>query len=181
MVQDYAMWVKILSRANVEWTAVPLVYYRRMSDGANVSARNATYNLRCKWEASQLLDAYLDLTEDVVSVVFSDELSRLGLNVYAETLPYVLGRIALTSAAIERKEWGYRTIVNFAKIKEKYELLHRLHGFDYKMLLSLVPDDASSLGFSHGHGGPRPTGLAKIFYKAYRHFYKREIEKTKGL
>ena len=55
-----------------------------------------------------------------------------------ETIPYFLGRLALNSQKHQKKEWGYKTIMNFISKKENFELLHNLYGFDFKQYIGLA-------------------------------------------
>jgi glycosyltransferase involved in cell wall biosynthesis len=174
MIQDCALWTKIFFKADVVWTEEPLVYYRRMSDGANISVDDETTILRCEWEMPQLLDLYLDMSIDLVQCVFNSEIQKLGLRVDNIIIPYVLGRVALLSSRLSHKAWGYRTIVNFAKKPEVFSNLHEIIGFDYKTLLALVEKPLEKKP-------PRKKGLEKLFYKLFRHFEKRNKKKRGGI
>jgi glycosyltransferase involved in cell wall biosynthesis len=169
MLQDRALWVKILQKANVRLTKKPLVYYRRMSEGANISSADATNNLRCEWETFQFLDIFLQMPDDLVRHVFTEDINSLGLDVRKDMLPYVLGRIALKSPVVAHRRWGYETIANFARTPAVFRQLHDLYGFDYKALLSLI-----------GPVHPR-KGLEKFFYKIFRHFEKRNLKKANDI
>ena len=169
MLQDRALWVKILQTANVRLTERPLVYYRRMSEGANISSTDATNNLRCEWETFQFLDIFLNMSEDLVRLVFAEDIESLKLCVKKDMLPYVLGIIAMKSPVAAHRRWGYVTITKFAKTPTIFNQLHDLYGFDYKALLSLI---------APVH--PR-KGLEKFFYKIFRHFEKRNLKKANDI
>lgn len=172
MIQDYALWVKIFFASDVVWSPEPLVYYRRMSDGLNISSRTEKTQIRYMMEEPQLLDVFLNASVDILARVFEEDLDRLGLALYSDTVPFILGRIALTSEHQSRRGWGYRTIVNFIKSTEGFRKVHELYGFDYKMLLELVPEPSVKK--------PRSKrirrGSEKFFYKLFRHFEKRNLK-----
>lgn len=180
MIQDCALWTRIFFNADIVWTRVPLVYYRRMSDGGNVSVDNPETLLRCEWEASQLLDIYKNMSVEQIENVFKDEIKAMGLKVYADTIPYILGRIALGSSKTSHRAWGYRMVVNFAKTPEAYIRLHDLYGFTYKDLLTLVKVQSNTNSLSQCINHKR-KGLEKLFYKLYRHFEKRSLKKCEVL
>ena len=180
MIQDCALWTRIFLKADIAWTHIPVVYYRRMSDGSNVSVNNPETLLRCEWEASQLLDIYKNMSVEEVENVFKEEIKAMGLKVYPDTIPYILGRIALGSWKTSHRSWGYRMVVNYAKTPEDYIRLHDLYGFTYKDLLTLVKVQSNTNSSCQCINHKR-KGLEKLFYKLYRHFEKRSLKKCEVL
>ena len=174
MIQDCALWTRIFLKSNVFWTEEPVVYYRRMSDGANVSVDNAITNLRCEWEAAQLLDVFLDMSPDIFKNVFAEDLASLGLPVHEDSMCYLLGLIALRSPRMPHRAWGYRAVVNYAKAPEAFVNLHELYGFDFKKLLALVDNPLSEQKSTVY----KRKGLEKLFYKLFRHFEERSLKRN---
>lgn len=167
--QDYRFHVLLLLNAKYHVSDEHLVYYRRMSDGKQLSVPTPAVLNRWSFETEMLMDAFLGMTAEQVSDVFAEALEKLDIGVTPETVPFALGRLALTAKAKERRAWGYHVLMRFLASEENFDLVHRLYGFDFKAFMALTSfdDDPVSVPVS------RPKGLEKLFYKLYRHFSKK--------
>lgn len=172
--QDYQMHVDLLLNGKCYQSSEPLVYYRRLKNDANLSASNNATLIRYKYEISSLMDKYLSMTAEKIKNVFSKELTRLNLDVYPETVPFILGRIALLSKHEERRIWGYNQIVKSMETRASADKLFELYKFDFKTLLSL--SNATAALFYPEQ--KRRKGLERLFYNVYRHFEKKRLKKS---
>jgi hypothetical protein len=171
LIQDYALWVKIFATSNVAWTHQPVVYYRRIGSGGNISVQSERTQKRYEMEESQILDVFLDIPVNILTQAFNEDIKRLNLPLYSDTLSFVLGRIALMSERQSRRNWGYRMIVNFIQSNVRFRKAYELYGFDYKMLLEMIPDSViENVQSKHIR-----KGVEKLFYKLFRHFEKRNL------
>ena len=65
-------------------------------------------------------------------------LSLQNVKVEAKTVPYWLGRLALTSSNPAKQKWGLKTVMNFISDENNMTLLHQLYGFSFKDYLALA-------------------------------------------
>lgn len=173
--QDYRFHICLLTKANYYFSNEYLVYYRRFSNGKNLSTLSPSVMNRANFETEMLMDAFLEMSAEQVSLTFSDELATLGIMPMRETVPFALGRLALKSKDKARRAWGYHVLMRFLASEENFDLVHQLYGFDFKRFMSLASfeDDVSE----ESAAPVRPKGLEKLFYKLYKHFSKKRRKK----
>lgn len=136
--QDYAMHIKLLIKGEIYVSTEKLIDYRIISSQTNVSAKSSLVLNREKMEVEKLLNSFLLIDNvDLLKNIFDKDLEEFG-EVTEKTIPYFLGRLALKSPQYQKKEWGYKTVMNFISKKENFELLHDLYGFDFKQYMGLA-------------------------------------------
>lgn len=136
--QDYQFHVKILNESDVGFIDdKPLVHYRMSSNNLS-STPSSIWNLRYKFELFGFLDAYLSLSLPILKETFKLELCYLNIVPYRETIPYILGRLALLSTDENMALWGYTKIINFINDENNRKILYLKYNFSYADLLDLT-------------------------------------------
>mgnify|MGYP000342876332 CR=1 FL=1 len=136
--QDYQLHVKILNECNVGFIDdEPLVHYRVSSNNLS-STSKSIWNLRYKFELFDFLDTYLSLSLPILKETFKRELCYLNIVPYGDTIPYVLGRLALLSTDEDMALWGYTKIINFINNENNRKILYSKYNFSYANLLDLT-------------------------------------------
>ena len=136
--QDYQIHVRLLINCRVFQSTEKLVKYRLLSCGGNASTRNKSVLNREFLETPFLMDSFLRIEDvELLINVFQEEARRFG-EPTNRTIPYTLGRLAITSPDFSKQCWGYRTIARFINKKENRDLLHSLYGFDFASVVRLA-------------------------------------------
>lgn len=175
--QDYHIHIQFLINGNYYQSPEHLVYYRRLKNDANLSSANKIVFTRSAYETEMLMNAFLKMSAAQVKQTFEKELQVLNLAVYEDTIPFVLGRLALSTQEIARRAWGYHTLIEFMKTKENALKLNKLYGFDFKQLLDLSAPAVKET--------PQPVSVEKrsltekLFYKLHKHFQKQRMKRQK--
>ncbi len=139
MTQDYEYHVRLLFVTKPAFNAVPLIQYRRMSDNTNLSSTddertiNAEYN-----ETFFILENYLKHIREyaVLKEVFP-EVVRFGSE-DNRSIPYYLGRLALTSPHSHVQAFGIETLFRFMSLNDNSRYLEQSIGFLPKDFMSLI-------------------------------------------
>ncbi|SHN54170.1 glycosyltransferase family 2 protein [Desulfovibrio litoralis] len=135
--QDYSIHVELLLNFNCYLIEDILVSYRYRQDGQNACARNSATVTREQLEQTFLMDKFLKIKDlELLKSVFGEQLKKFG-EPTIETIPYFLGRLALTSNDYSKKAWGYQTILKFIQ-DGKLDLLNKLYGLQFKDVLRLA-------------------------------------------
>lgn len=143
--QDWQLHFLLLFKNKIHMLDKPLVRYRVSNTSA--CARSKPVIVREKIETKKLMDTVVDLIgndKNAFMTYFGDNPIVDGQNIDARTIPYWLGRIALTSTNYEKQCWGLQTIMNFIADDKNVQLLNKLYGFsfkDYMKFANLVSSD----------------------------------------
>lgn len=135
----------LLFKNKIHMLDKPLVRYRVSNTSA--CARSKPVIVREKIETKKLMDTVVNLIgndKNAFMTYFGDNPIVDGQNIDARTIPYWLGRIALTSANYEKQCWGLQTIMDFIADDKNVQLLNKLYGFsfkDYMKFANLVSSD----------------------------------------
>lgn len=167
---DYQMHFFILFQNRIKLLEKPLVQYRVSPKGA--CARSSAALLREDIETEKLMNAVLNLIKqdkEVFLKYFGNyPLIQENKIDSDETIPFWLGRLALTSRIEAKQKWGLQTIMNFIAKAENLALLHKLYNFSYKDYMGYT-----TLINSSTFQTPDISGIKKI--------YKRKIRKLKKI
>ena len=123
----------LLFKNKIHMLDKPVVHYR-VSD-TSVCARSNAVIVREKSETKKLMDTVVDLIgndKNAFMTYFGNNSIVNGQNIDARTIPYWLGRIALTSTNYEKQCWGLQTIMDFIADDKNVQLLNKLYGFSFK-------------------------------------------------
>ena len=130
---DYQLQFLLIYNYKIKLLEEPLVYYR-VSD-KTISYVATVSNIRKEVETKKLMDTVLNLIGNDKTVFlkyFQDYPLIKDNKIDSKTIPFWLGRLALTSPNNFKQKWGLRTIMNFISTQENMDLLNKLYGFSYK-------------------------------------------------
>jgi glycosyltransferase involved in cell wall biosynthesis/predicted SAM-dependent methyltransferase len=89
---DFEMWIRLVAAFPIHVMAEPLLCFRVLNNGRNMSALRTDSFVRCEWESPLVLRHYLSLSTEMFAEVFAPELAALGLDA-REDRRALLGRI----------------------------------------------------------------------------------------
>ncbi len=129
---DWQMHFFLLFEHTIKILEYPVVLYR-ISAGS-LSARSPDAIMREDLETQKLMNTVVDLIGqdiDAFQKYFGNHPLVVDQDIRPETVPYWLGRLALTSSIFAKQKWGVQTIMNFISTSENMELLNNLYDFTY--------------------------------------------------
>ena len=68
---------------------------------------------------------------NLLNSIFGNKLLQFGVPL-RETIPYFLGRLAISSENPEKQCWGYDKVREFISEEKNYEILNKLYDFILK-------------------------------------------------
>jgi hypothetical protein len=153
-----------------------LIRFRRMFDESNASGDTNPGRIRNRFEYRQILDHYLKLTDPQDFLRVFPVASRYG-KVSTDTIPYLLGRIAIEDNLDYRELWGLDVIYSALEDEHTAQRLERDCKFGYRDFLQLSGqiDPLKVAAYLPGsEPPPARSGLLRSFLLAnYR--YVREM------
>ncbi|MCV3431278.1 glycosyltransferase [Campylobacter lari] len=137
--QDTQMHISLLTqKAKINFSKETLVKYRIRANEANISAPNASTKARENLEIELLMDSFLKIQDiEFLKEIFKDEIKKLKIDPFENTIEFFLGRMAIESQEKTRKYWGYHKIMHFYNDKNNVKILLEKYNFTFKDLLSL--------------------------------------------
>lgn len=147
--QDYAMHVRLLLDGPIYVGEERSVLYRLPSGVSGVSHQTPAAKMREEMEEEPLMNLFLNMEPETLKMIFEAELSGLG-RPSAETVPYLLGRLALTSPSPAKRRWGYRTIGKIIRRPGGLDRLHETCGLTFGDYIGLVPVPAPLKDYAAG-------------------------------
>lgn len=137
--QDTQMHISILTqKAKIHFSKETLVKYRIRANEANISTPNASTKARENLEIELLMDSFLKIQDiEFLKEIFKDEIKKLKIEPFENTIEFFLGRMAIESQEKTRKYWGYHKIMHFYNDKNNVKILLEKYNFTFKDLLSL--------------------------------------------
>lgn len=136
--QDMAMHCDILINGFTVYVVDEILIDYRIWD-ENISINNDKYLIRESLEIDYLMNYFLKIKDvDLLKRIFSDEIKNFNIKVYADTIPFFLGQMALLSPMTKRQEWGYHTIIRYLSDKKTYDKVYQRYNFTFKDLLNLI-------------------------------------------
>ncbi|MDR3125146.1 MAG: glycosyltransferase family 2 protein [Endomicrobium sp.] len=112
-----------------------LVKYRL----SGISNTNTYFFKREQLEIDLLMNSFLQIKNvQLLEKIFEPEIKQSGLIPFKDTIPYFLGRMALLSVNNTRKEWGYRTILNFLNNEKNSLIVYKKYNQSYKEIHKLI-------------------------------------------
>lgn len=137
-MQDYQLHINILLGNEAKIINEPLVKYRVNTKNESISARTPIVIKREILETKKLMNTFLKIdTVDLLRKIFKEELEQFQ-EPTEDTIPYYLGRLALLSNLNSKKDWGYKTIMEFISKNNNFQRLNDLYGFTFKDYLNLA-------------------------------------------
>lgn len=137
--QDTQMHINLLAqKAKTYFLKETLVKYRIRANEANISTLNASTKARENLEIEFLMDSFLKIQDiEFLKEIFKDEIKKLKIEPFENTIEFFLGRMAIESEEKTRKYWGYHKIMHFYNDKNNIKILLEKYNFTFKDLLSL--------------------------------------------
>ena len=137
--QDYKTHIRLLLHGKCVQLPRPLVLYRIPSKKSGISATGARTSRQQNLEEGRLMDAFLDIKTVVqLHKIFGDLLAPYKEVLADDTIPFVLGHLALDCDSVYKRHWGYDQIANFISSPKNYERVNRMCGFCYRDFLALA-------------------------------------------
>jgi glycosyltransferase involved in cell wall biosynthesis len=93
---DFDMWIRLVASFPIHIVAEPLINFRVLANGRNMSGLRADSLIRHEWESTLVLRHYLSISTEMFAKVFALELASLGLDA-REDRRAVLGRVCLAT------------------------------------------------------------------------------------
>lgn len=136
--QDYKMHIDLLLQADFMVMGGLSVLYRKANEHTSgLSAVNEKTTKSRHLEENILMNSFLKIQDvSLLKKVFKGTLKEYK-NISKETIPFVLGMLALKSQKTYKKIWGYNQVAQFINDPEHYALIHKMYGFEYKNFLGL--------------------------------------------
>ena len=134
--QDYQWHIKLLLNTDCELLPDYYVFYRYFEKGAvGLSTQNSGGVNRRRLEEDVLMDTFLSVKDiDLCAKIIS-------LSDYkkedAEFIPFLFAKAALNSCVLEKRQWGYKTIIKFFESTDAFNKVNHRYGFEFKDLLKL--------------------------------------------
>lgn len=134
--QDYQWHIKLLINTDCYLLPEPHVLYRIQDvNSTSLGTRNISANNRYNLEIDYLMNTFLTIkdTELVEKICNNPKYT----NFDKDLIPFVFGMCALNSNDIYKRQWGYKTLLNFFENSNNFYLVNRIYGFTFKDMLSL--------------------------------------------
>ena len=131
--QDWQINFFLMYQGKIKLLKSPLVKYR--ISRRNISSFSAGLKFRKDIETKKLMDTVsclIGLDKDIFIKYFGQYPLIKRNNIVSKTIPFWLGRLALTSSNLFKQKWGLEMIMNFISIQENMDLLNKLYGFTFK-------------------------------------------------
>ncbi len=131
--QDYFMHINILLETEPKILIKPYILYRQASNHNSLSSRTISATAREKIEMFRLMNSFLKIKnlEILQKILKNPEIEINDENL----IPYYIAVSALKSQNLQKREWGYLTLMNFISKKENFLLLNWKLGFNFAKYL----------------------------------------------
>lgn len=133
--QDYQWHIKLLLNTQCHLLSEPFVLYRvQFQESVSLGTRNFSANNRYNLEVDYLMNTFLSITDPKLA---EDICNNNYKNFPKEVIPFVLGISILDSEDLQKRQWGYKTIMTFFENEQNLQLVHTLFNFEFKDMLNL--------------------------------------------
>jgi glycosyltransferase involved in cell wall biosynthesis len=134
---DLDLWIRLCLNYDIWISDQRLIKFRRFRDESNASGNNDKTFLRNQFEHRHALDNYLNISDSEEFLLIFPEAIKYG-EVTSETIPYLLGRMAMDSGIDYKVLWGMDTIYSQLLDEKKSKLLEDKCEFTYRDFLELT-------------------------------------------
>ena len=134
--QDYQWHIKLLLNTNCELLKDYYVYYRFQNENSiSLSGMNIGGENRYRLEEEYLMNTFLQIND----ARLAEQILGLQENQIKDKnlIPYFLATEILKSDNLEKRQWGYKTLINFFDDPENLSELHEYNNFQFKDLLEI--------------------------------------------
>jgi glycosyltransferase involved in cell wall biosynthesis len=133
---DLDLWIRICLKHNIHILDQRLIRFRKILDESNASGYTKETLIRNRFEHRHSLNHYLQITRPDELLLIFPEVGQFG-EVTADTIPYLIGRIAINTGEDYKVLWGLDTICRLLQNEKKAQILEAKCNFtflDYIML-----------------------------------------------
>ena len=102
---DFDMWIRLVNSFPIHIMPEPLIKFRVLPNGRNMSALRVDSAIRSEWESALILLHYLSLSPQMFAQVFTPEIAALSLDM-RENRMALLGRICLATNQLTLHRFG---------------------------------------------------------------------------
>ncbi|MDD5929196.1 MAG: glycosyltransferase family A protein [Spirochaetales bacterium] len=134
--QDYQWHIKLLLNTDCELLKDYYVYYRfQNEESVSLSGMNIGGENRYRLEEEYLMNTFLQINDarlaELILGLQENQIKDKNL------IPYFLATEILKSDNLEKRQWGYKTLINFFDDPENLSKLHEYNNFQFKDLLEI--------------------------------------------
>lgn len=129
LLGDFDMWIRVsLKKHQIHILDEPLINFRILQNGQNVSAGSIYSTSRNYFEYQKALDNYLHITDiQYFEEIFPE--AKIYGQVTPDTIPYFLARIALEVTSNTQNLWGLNTLYKFISDENNLKIVEERFGF----------------------------------------------------
>jgi GT2 family glycosyltransferase len=121
-IQDFDLWIRICHKANIHILDQKLIKNRWISEESNASGDNIKTRIRVRFEHKQSLNHYLQISNPDELLLIFPFASKYG-EVITDTIPYLLGRIAIDDGLDFKMLWGLDVIYGLLQNEKTAQIL----------------------------------------------------------
>jgi glycosyltransferase involved in cell wall biosynthesis len=136
-VPDLDLWVRICLNYDIQILDQKLIRNRWISDESNASGSTTKNIIRNRFEFRHILNHYLKIEKPEELLLIFPEAVHYG-KVTLETIPYFLGRIAISSGLDYQMLWGLDIIYELLQDEKMVRFLEDQYDFIYTDFIKLV-------------------------------------------
>ena len=136
---DLDLWIRICMKYDIWVLDEKLIQFRKFSNENNASGATLRTLIRNSFEHRHSLDHYLNIKDpNELFLVFPDA-AKYGA-VIPETIPYILGRIAINTDVDYKVLWGLDVIYKLLQDTRMAQVLENVYGFTYLDFIKLTSE-----------------------------------------
>jgi hypothetical protein len=136
-IQDLDLWIRICLKSDIHILDQKLIKNRWISNESNASGDNITSRIRVSFEYKSSLDHFLTIKNPKDFKLVFPLAPRYGA-VLSETIPYILGRIAIDTELDFKMGWGMGVIYEMLHDEKLAQILSDKCGFTYLDFIKLA-------------------------------------------
>ena len=133
--QDYQWHIKLLLGGNCYILDKPYVCYRIQSNSKSLGTLNLGGINRNKLEIDVLMDTFLKISDTKFACSIIDDQEHI--NYPSELIPFLLANAAFKCESLEKRQWGYKTLIKFFENENNLNILRQYQNFQFKDLLNI--------------------------------------------
>ncbi len=134
--QDYKWHIQLLFNTECKILETPLVKYRiQRKESKSLGTLSLAAKNRVILEEEYLMNTFLEITDTelVKQIINNDSFDDFSI----EEIPFILGMSILNSNNIYKKQWGYKTLLNFFSDKNNLDIIYKKYNFQFKDFLQI--------------------------------------------
>lgn len=133
---DFDLWVRLCLLHEIWILDHKLIQFRRINDETNVSSDSNKSRVRNRFEHRHILNEYLQITNPDEFLLIFPSAVNYG-NVTAETIPFILGQLAIKSGTDFMVLWGLDLIYTLLQDQKTARILEQDFNFTHRDFIEL--------------------------------------------